>query len=100
MFSLVFMGKESDHIKKQHVHEAPKVMLIPAAILAALCFIWGLSMTGILDFMSKSAITAGLSSLNISLLGSFDVVELDLPGAARSDVSACLLELLQELSRR
>ncbi len=71
MFSLVFMGKESDHIKKQHVHEIPKVMLIPAAVLTALCCIWGLSMTGILDFMSKSAITAGLTSLDISLLGSF-----------------------------
>ncbi len=76
MFSLVFMGNPSEHIKKQHIHEMPKVMLIPAAVLTALCCIWGLSMTGILDFMSKTALTAGLTSLNISLLGSFDVVEL------------------------
>ena len=34
MFSLVFMGKESEHIQKTHIHEAPKVMLIPAAILS------------------------------------------------------------------
>jgi NADH:ubiquinone oxidoreductase subunit 5 (subunit L)/multisubunit Na+/H+ antiporter MnhA subunit len=76
MFSLVFMGKESEHIKKQHVHEAPKVMLVPAAILTALCCLWGVSMTGILDFMSKSALTAGLTSLHISLLGAFEVPEL------------------------
>ena len=76
MFSLVFMGKESEHIQKQHVHEAPKVMLIPAAILTGLCCLWGVSMTGILDFMSKSTITAGLTSLNITLLGSFDTAEL------------------------
>ena len=54
MFSLVFMGKESEHIQKQHVHESPKVMLIPAAILTGLCCIWGLSMPVVLDFMSKS----------------------------------------------
>jgi NADH-quinone oxidoreductase subunit L len=76
MFSLVFMGKESEHIQKQHVHEAPKVMLIPAAILTGLCCLWGISMTGILDFMSKSTITAGLTSLNITILGSFDTTEL------------------------
>lgn len=76
MFSLVFMGKESEHIKKQHVHEAPKVMLIPAAILTGLCCVWGVSMTGVLDFMSKSTITAGLTSLHLSLLGSFDSTEM------------------------
>jgi NADH:ubiquinone oxidoreductase subunit 5 (subunit L)/multisubunit Na+/H+ antiporter MnhA subunit len=27
-------AKESEHLQKQHVHEAPKVMLIPAMILA------------------------------------------------------------------
>ena len=38
MFSLIFMGKESEHLQKQHPHEAPKVMLIPAAILAVLAW--------------------------------------------------------------
>ncbi|MGA2523962.1 MAG: NADH-quinone oxidoreductase subunit L [Candidatus Bathyarchaeia archaeon] len=75
MFSLVFMGKESDHLKKQHVHESSKVMLIPAAILTGLCCIWGLSMPVILDFMSKSTTTAHLTTLGISLLGSFTDIE-------------------------
>ena len=51
MFSLAFMGKESEHIEKQHVHEAPKVMLIPAAILAGLCIVWGLSEPLVASFM-------------------------------------------------
>ncbi len=51
MFSLVFMGKKSEHLEKQHVHEAPKVMLIPAAILAGLCIIWGLSEPLVASFM-------------------------------------------------
>jgi NADH-quinone oxidoreductase subunit L len=75
MFSLVFMGKESEHIQKQHVHEAPKVMLVPAAILTAMCCIWGLSMPAIVDFMSKSAITLNLTNLVPSLLGSFTDAE-------------------------
>jgi NADH-quinone oxidoreductase subunit L len=75
MFSLVFMGKESEHIQKQHVHEAPKVMLIPAAILTAMCCVWGLGMPAIVDFMSKSALTLKLTSLVPSLLGSFTDVE-------------------------
>jgi NADH-quinone oxidoreductase subunit L len=75
MFSLVFMGKESEHIQKQHVHEAPKVMLVPAAVLTALCCIWGLSMTGIVEFMSKSTLTASLTHLVPTLLGSFTDIE-------------------------
>jgi NADH-quinone oxidoreductase subunit L len=51
MFSLAFMGKQSEHIQKQHVHEAPKVMLIPAAILAGLCIVWGLSEPLVASFM-------------------------------------------------
>ena len=68
MLSLVFMGKESEHLHKQHVHEAPKVMLIPAAILAGLCIVWGLSMTVVANFMH-------LNSLGLSLLGSFTDIE-------------------------
>jgi len=68
MLSLVFMGKKSEHLQKQHVHEAPRVMLIPAAILAGLCIIWGLSMTVVANFMH-------LGSLNLSILGSFLDIE-------------------------
>ena len=68
MLSLVFMGKESEHLQKQHVHEAPKVMLIPAAILAGLCIVWGLSMTVVANFMH-------LNSLGLSILGSFTDIE-------------------------
>ena len=75
MFSLVFMGKESDHIQKQHVHEAPKVMLIPAGILTAMCCVWGIGMPAIVDFMSKSALTLNLTSLVPTLLGSFTDIE-------------------------
>ena len=64
MFSLVFMGKPSEYMEKQHIHEAPKVMLIPAAVLAALCIIWGLSEPLITSFM-------GVSLEHVSLLGAF-----------------------------
>jgi NADH:ubiquinone oxidoreductase subunit 5 (subunit L)/multisubunit Na+/H+ antiporter MnhA subunit len=37
------MGKPSEQIEKYQIHEAPKIMLIPSAILAAFCIIWGLS---------------------------------------------------------
>jgi NADH:ubiquinone oxidoreductase subunit 5 (subunit L)/multisubunit Na+/H+ antiporter MnhA subunit len=67
MFSLVFMGKESEHLKKQHVHEAPKVMLIPAMILAGLCIVWGLAEPLVASFMHVS--------LETSLLGAFTNLE-------------------------
>jgi NADH-quinone oxidoreductase subunit L len=51
MFSLAFMGNKSEHLEKQHVHEAPKVMLIPAAILAGFCIVWGLSEPLVASFM-------------------------------------------------
>ncbi len=38
---LVFLGKESEHLKELHVHEAPKTMLGPAVVLGALCIVWG-----------------------------------------------------------
>ena len=49
--TLVFMGKESNHLKKLHLHEAPKIMLIPAAILAVLCIGWGLMEPLVVSFM-------------------------------------------------
>ena len=51
MFSLAFMAPKTEHIVKQHVHEAPKVMLIPAAILAGLCIVWGLAEPLVASFM-------------------------------------------------
>ncbi|MGA2387169.1 MAG: hypothetical protein ABSG33_11650, partial [Candidatus Bathyarchaeia archaeon] len=50
-------------------------ILIPAAILTAMCCVWGLGMPAIVDFMSKSALTLKLTSLVPSLLGSFTDVE-------------------------
>jgi NADH-quinone oxidoreductase subunit L len=67
MFSLVFMGKESEHLQKQHVHEAPKVMLIPASILAGLCIVWGLSEPLVASFMHVN--------LAEGLLGAFMNIE-------------------------
>jgi len=67
MFSLVFMGKPSAHIEKQHVHEAPKIMLAPAAVLAALCIIWGVSQPLIASFMQVE--------LHHTVLGAFTSLE-------------------------
>ena len=67
MFSLVFMGKTSEYSKKIHVHEAPKVMLIPAGILAGLCIIWGLSQPLVASFMHVH--------LEETLLGAFTSIE-------------------------
>jgi NADH-quinone oxidoreductase subunit L len=60
---LVFLGDESDHIKKLHPHEAPKVMLAPAVALAVACIVWGFLEPWLGAFM-------GLSE-EVSLLGSF-----------------------------
>jgi NADH-quinone oxidoreductase subunit L len=49
--SLVFMGKESEYLTKQHPHEAPKVMLYPAMILGVLCVVWGLAEPLVASFM-------------------------------------------------
>ena len=67
MFSLVFMGKKSEHLEEQHVHEAPKIMLIPAAILTGLCIVWGLALPLLESFMH--------SSLGLTVLGAFVDIE-------------------------
>jgi NADH-quinone oxidoreductase subunit L len=67
MLTLVFMGKESEHLVKQHPHEAPKVMLVPAAILAVLCIVWGVAEPLVASFMHVD--------LGITLLGSFMSLE-------------------------
>lgn len=67
MFSLVFMNNQSDYLKDVHVHESPKIMLIPAAILGALCIIWGLSEPIVASFMHVS--------IDISLAEAFTSLE-------------------------
>ncbi len=39
--TLTFMGKKSDHWEERRIHEAPKILLYPSAILAVLCVFWG-----------------------------------------------------------
>ncbi len=67
MFSLVFMGKKTEYIQKIHVHEAPKIMLIPAAILAGLCIVWGVAQPLVASFMHVE--------LEETLLGAFTSLE-------------------------
>ena len=92
MFSLAFMGKESEHIKKQHVHEAPKVMLIPAAILAGLCIVWGLSEPLVASFMHVNLGEGLLSSLHKHRVP-------NLHRLAHTHRITCILHILQGLSR-
>jgi len=61
--TLTFMGKESEHLKKLHPHEAPKLMLYPAAILAVLCVAWGFVGPWLGGFMQVEG--------ELSLLGAF-----------------------------
>jgi NADH-quinone oxidoreductase subunit L len=48
---LIFLGKESEHLEKLHPHEAPKIMLIPAVVLAVACVVWGFLMSSLGVFM-------------------------------------------------
>ena len=61
--TLTFMGKESEHLEELHPHEAPKLMLYPAAILAILCVAWGFAGPVLGTFMHAEA--------EVSLLGAF-----------------------------
>jgi NADH:ubiquinone oxidoreductase subunit 5 (subunit L)/multisubunit Na+/H+ antiporter MnhA subunit len=65
--TLIFMGKESEHIEKLHVHEAPRIMLAPAVVLAVLCVVWGFIEPWLGSFMGLAGET--------SLLGAFSNVE-------------------------
>jgi NADH-quinone oxidoreductase subunit L len=65
--ALVFLGKKSEHSEKLHPHEAPRVMLGPAAVLAGLCIIWGFSQPWLSGFMRAEH--------EPSLLGSFFSLE-------------------------
>jgi NADH-quinone oxidoreductase subunit L len=65
--TLTFMGKESDHIAKLHPHEASKLMLYPAAVLAVLCVAWGFVGPWLGGFMQVEG--------EVSLLGAFFSLE-------------------------
>jgi NADH-quinone oxidoreductase subunit L len=60
---LIFLGKESEHLQKLQPHEAPKVMLAPAGVLAGACLVWGFLMPWLGGFLGVEA--------PMSLLGSF-----------------------------
>jgi len=65
--TLTFMGKESEHAEKLHIHEAPKIMLAPAVVLAVLCVAWGFVEPLLGSFLGVAG--------EMSLLGSFLNVE-------------------------
>jgi NADH-quinone oxidoreductase subunit L len=65
--ALTFFGKKSEHLEKLHVHEAPKIMLLPAAILAVLCIVWGFVEPWLGGFMHVEG--------ELSLLGAFFSLE-------------------------
>jgi len=66
MFTLVFMGHKSEYLQNQHhIHESPKIMLIPAAILAFFCIIWGISQPIVAHFLHVE--TEGLLAAFTSL---------------------------------
>jgi NADH-quinone oxidoreductase subunit L len=41
VITLVYVREKSEYLKQVHVHEAPKIMLIPAGALAVLCILMG-----------------------------------------------------------
>jgi len=65
--TLTFMGKPSEHLGKLHVHEAPKIMLFPAVVLAVLCVVWGFVEPWLGGFMHVEG--------ELSLLGAFFSLE-------------------------
>jgi NADH-quinone oxidoreductase subunit L len=65
--TLTFMGKKSEYLEKLHPHEAPKIMLYPAAILAVLCVVWGFVEPWLGSFMRAGG--------EMSLLGAFFSLE-------------------------
>ena len=64
---LIFWGRESEHLQELKPHEAPKIMLLPAGVLAALCIVWGFLQPQVGAFMGVEEET--------SLLGSFFSLE-------------------------
>ncbi len=60
---IVFLGKQSEHLAELHPHEAPRIMLAPAVVLAIACLFWGLLMPWLGHFMG--------TEVELSLVGSF-----------------------------
>jgi len=71
MFSLVFMGQKSKYLEKQHIHEAPWIMLIPATLLAGLCIIWGLAEPLVTSFLA--VVPEGASLINAFTTAEFPI---------------------------
>lgn len=61
-FILTFMRDKSENTKEAHVHEAPRIMLFSAGILAVLCVGFGLFGSSIAQFMHVN-VESGLSEL-------------------------------------
>jgi NADH-quinone oxidoreductase subunit L len=59
---LTFLREKSDHLKKFHLHEAPRIMLFSSGILAVLCAAWGLLGNLVAKFMHVS-VEIGLSEV-------------------------------------
>jgi len=66
-FKLTFLGEKSEHLQKLHLHESPKIMLVPAAVLAIMCVVWGFLGPAIGAFL-------GIEH-SISLIGAFTSLE-------------------------
>ena len=66
-FKLTFLGEKSEHLKSLHLHESPKIMLIPAAVLAVMCIVWGFLGPAIGTFLGVEH--------SISILGAFTSLE-------------------------
>jgi NADH-quinone oxidoreductase subunit L len=78
---LTFLRDRSEYVKKMHLHEAPKIMLFSAGILAILSTVWGLVANSIAKFMHVD-VEIGLSEvfspstlifLLVLLIGGFPV---------------------------
>jgi NADH-quinone oxidoreductase subunit L len=59
---LTFLREKSDYLKKIHLHEPPKIMLLSSGILAVLCTVWGLAADLIAQFMHVN-VTVGMSEI-------------------------------------
>ena len=66
-FKLTFLGEKSEHLKSLHLHESPKIMLMPAAVLAVMCIVWGFLGPAIGTFLGVEH--------SISILGAFTSLE-------------------------
>ncbi|MCS7096205.1 MAG: NADH-quinone oxidoreductase subunit L [Nitrososphaerota archaeon] len=68
---LVYLREKTEHVKQIHVHEASKIMLLSAAVLAALCVITGMfgeAISGIMHFHAEMGLSEVFSSSTLILL--------------------------------